>query len=298
MKDLCKASTAMSNASNSLAKTNKKVAAKLVSLGDMEAAPLLHRFANTLGEMATAHDTLVHSLTQSFVVPLQTFCTHEADKASDHEKNYHSEKHAFTDALGKLLRAPLRPSSKTPPAVTLTNRAQEVGQKRRGMEQARHRLARTVDSLDVRRTLELTEGMVAVLCAFQAHHLMLVDSMSTSGPSLEELRASQSKARDGLKMGDEQWGRRAEMLDMLLPTEVAERSVDTCDEARFAHLSTVEAAAVSPLSTSLLDMVDRKFGVLEIQQSLRRTLFQPRAAPGVHHESFLHMRMPTKGLGR
>lgn len=300
MKDLCKSTTAMSLFSKSLAKTNKKVADKLAGLAthseDMEAVPLLHRFANTLGEMASAHDTLVHSLTQSFIVPLETFCAHEADKATEHEKTYQQEKHAFTDALGKLLRGPLKPSTKTPPATTLTTRAREVGQARRGMEQARHRLAHRVDSLEVRRTLELTEGVAAVLFAFQAHHLMLVDSMATLGPSLDELRASQSKAREGLREGEEQWERRAEMLDMLLPTEVAERSVDACDEARLAHLSTVEAAAITPLSTSLLDLVDRKFGVLDVQQSLR-TFFMPRAAPGVHHESYLHMRVPTKGLG-
>ena len=301
MKDLCKATTAMSLSSKSLAKTNKQVADKLAGLAthseDMEAVPLLHRFANTLGDMASAHDTLVHSLTQSFIVPLETFCAHEADKATEHEKNYQQEKHAFTDALGKLLRGPLKPSTKTPPATTLNTRAREVGQARRGMEQARHRLAHTVDSLEVRRTLELTEGVAAVLFAFQAYHLMLVDSMATLGPSLDDLRATQSKAREGSREGEEQWERRAEMLDMLLPTEVAERSVDACDEARFAHLSTVEAAAITPLSTSLLDLVDRKFGVLDVQQYLR-TFFQPRAAPGVHHESYMHMRVPTKGLGK
>lgn len=301
MKDLCKATTAMVVASQTLARANKKAANRLADAatlstdGDMEVVPLLHRFANTLEEMASAHETLVHSMTQSFVVPLEAFSAQDIAQAAEQEKAYHQEKHAFTDTLGKLLRGPLKPSAKVPPATALATRARDVGQARRGMEHARHRLAHTVDTLETRRTLEITEGVAAVLHAYKAHHHMLMDTLGTLGPSLDALQASQNKAREGLNDAQGKWERRAEMLEMLLPTEVAERRLDAGDEARFAQLHTLEAASSTTLSTPLLDLVDRKFAVLEVQTSLR-TFFSPRAAPGVHYESYLHMRVPTKGL--
>lgn len=42
--------------------------------------PLLSRFGSTLEEIAHAQETLAHSLTQSFVLPLEDFCSKEMDK--------------------------------------------------------------------------------------------------------------------------------------------------------------------------------------------------------------------------
>jgi hypothetical protein len=299
IKGLCKATASISAASVSLAKINQKVADKMAQTsghpGSMEMVPLLHRFANMLGDMACAHDTLVDALTQSFIQPVEDFCARETEKAVEHEKLYNQGKQVFTEAMGKLLRGPLKPSSKSSPASALCTRALDVGLARRHMEQARHRLAQSVEAFEIRRSLELTDGMAAVLYAYQAHSRMLSESVAFPSSCLDGIRASQALGNQTLEGAQAEWQRRSEMLEMLLPVEVMERGLDTCDEAEFAQLSRVESALITPLSSPLLDLIDRRYGVFDVQHSLR-TLYQPRQAPGVHHESYLHMQVRAKGL--
>jgi hypothetical protein len=350
MKDFCKASTTMSTASRNLANLNKKAADSLIEAdnthtqtphtitGDKEVVPLLHRFGNTLEEMAVAHETLTHSLTQSFILPLENFTHQDVEKdAVELEKAYHTHKHTFTEALGKLLRtSPFKASGKTTPATILSTRARELGQARREFEQVRGKLARKVDELETRRTLELTEGVAAVLFSLQAHHHMLMDLFGTLAPGLEQLRGAQTKAREAMSVGEGEWERRGEMLEMLLPAEVVERTLDAVEEAKYAKLAdiththsggaaggsstssntaTLSGAGGSSSSSnnnnsqattacgfsspsSVFDLINRKFGnVLDVHAtSLRPTFFHPRSPPGVHFESFLFLKVPAKGL--
>lgn len=48
--------------------------------GAADLQPLLWQFGSTLEEIAHAQETLAHTLTQSFILPLETFCSKEMDK--------------------------------------------------------------------------------------------------------------------------------------------------------------------------------------------------------------------------
>ena len=48
-------------------------------LGPSELQPLLLRFGDLLEEIAVAQEMLAHSLDQSFILPLEQFCSKEMD---------------------------------------------------------------------------------------------------------------------------------------------------------------------------------------------------------------------------
>jgi hypothetical protein len=258
MKELGKATATLAGASRALAKANGKAAARLpAEEGGVQ--PLLQRFGATLQEMAVAQETLAHALCESFVAPLEAFCAEEVDRLVELERAYEREKGDFTEALGKLLRTQIKPtatgaggggsssssSSSTSSAAAsafasvsvaapkgmggggpgaggvLVQRAREVGRSRREFEQARLRLAGRVEEAEARRTLEVTEGVAAVLLHLESHHRLCLDVLAGLGPSLERLREGQVRARDGVEAGRGQWERKGEMLEMLLPADLA-----------------------------------------------------------------------------
>lgn len=49
--------------------------------------------------------------------------------------------------------------------------------------------------------------------------------------------------------------------------------------------------------SAVFDSVERKYGVLDVQCSLR-AFFRPRALPGVHFESYLFMRSASRFSGQ
>lgn len=170
------------------------------------------------------------------------------------EHEYSNQKSDFVDSLGKLLRTQVKggsSKSQLPPG-TLAQRATDLGHARRSFEQSRQHLACKVDELDTKYTLELTESIAACLFALQSFHhhvssrrevakmdvpisvclpdlksvchailLQSMDLVSSLNPRMEELRVTQTKARTSLHSSKSQWERRAEMLDMLLPVDVA-----------------------------------------------------------------------------
>lgn len=103
----------------------------------------------------------------------------------------------------------------------LVQRARELGRGRRAFEQARLRLAGKVEELETRRTLEVTEGVAAALLHLESHHRLCLDVLGGLAPSVERLREAQDAARARLEAARGQWERKAEMLEMLLPADLA-----------------------------------------------------------------------------
>ena len=263
-KELGKATAALASGSRAMARASGKAAARLpAEEGGVQ--PLLQRFGATLHEMAVAQETLAHALGESFVAPLEAFCAEEGDRLAELEKAYEREKGEFTEALGKLLRTHMKPTTITgagmgggaggvvggggpslsslssgasltaasagaPKGIggggpgaggVLVQRARELGRSRREFEQARLRLAARVEEVETRRTLEVTEGVGAVLLHLESHHRLCLDVLAGLGPSIERLREAQAAARERLEAGKGQWERKEEMLEMLLPADLA-----------------------------------------------------------------------------
>lgn len=105
----------------------------------------------------------------------------------------------------------------------LVQRARELGRGRRAFEQARLRLAGKVEQLETRRTLEVTKGVAAALVHLESHHRLCLDVLGGLAPSVERLREAQDAARARLEAARGQWERKAEMLEMLLPVDLAGR---------------------------------------------------------------------------
>lgn len=255
-KELGKATTALAAASRAAAKANAKASVRLPMDEGGVVQPLLQRFGATLQEMAVAQETLAQALHEVMVVPLKGFITEEADRCVELERAYERERGEFVEALGKLLRTQIKPtgaggangmgggsSAAVSPLSSaaasagalrgmggggaigaggvLVHRARELGRSRRQFEQARLRLAQKVEEVEARRTLEVTESVAAVLQHLEGHHRLCLDVLAGLAPSLARLREAQARARDGLGRGNKQWERKAEMLEMLLPADLA-----------------------------------------------------------------------------
>jgi hypothetical protein len=76
-----------------------------------------------------------------------------------------------------------------------------------------------------------------------------------------------------------------------------ERLLEPLEEARLARILGGAGLAPGETPTAAFGLLDKKLGVLGDAQASLRGLFHPRDLPGVHFESYLWMRAPTKGLG-